>query len=71
MHLQGDNSSCPDMDFTVRAILVSSKRYQSVAALTYALLATWFALDEDVVRRPCHFVTSRLELMVKAKRMSF
>ena len=37
----------------------------SVAALKNILLASWFALNEEVVRRSWHSVTSRLELIVK------
>jgi sensor domain CHASE-containing protein len=46
---------------------VSANSYSSVTALKNALLASWSALDEEAVRRSCHSVTSRLELMVKAK----
>ena len=59
------------MDFTIWSILesdVSVKSYSSVAALKHALLAPLSALDEEVVRRSRHSVTSRLELIVEAKR---
>ena len=65
--------SSPDinpMDFCIWSILesdVSAKSYTSVPALKDALLASWSALDEEVVRRSCDSVTRRLELMVKAK----
>ena len=58
------------MDFATWSILesnVSVKSYSSVAATKIVLLSSWSALDEEVVRRPCYSVTSRLELMVEAK----
>ena len=58
------------MDDAIWSILegdVSAKSYSSVAALKSVLLASWSALDEEVVRRSCHSVTSRSELMAKAK----
>ena len=59
------------MDFAIRSILESDNKatsYSSVAALKNARLSTsWSALDEEVVRRSCHSVTSRLELIVKVK----
>ena len=45
---------------------VSAKYYSNVTALKNGLLTSWSALDE-VVRRSCHSVTSRLELMVKVR----
>lgn len=65
--------SSPDinpMDFAIWSILesdVSAKSYSSVAVLKDALLASWSRFDEEVVRRSCHSVSSRLDLMVKAK----
>ena len=58
------------MDFAIWSIVESdvlAKSNSSVAALNYALLASWSALDEEVVRRSCHSVTSNLEFMGEAK----
>ena len=59
------SASSPDtnpMDLAIWSILesdISGKSYSSVAALTDALLAPWSALNEGVVRRSSHSVTSR------------
>ncbi|KAG1674330.1 PIN2/TERF1-interacting telomerase inhibitor 1 [Nymphon striatum] len=58
------------MDFAIWSILKSdilAKSYSSVAVLKEALLASWCTFDEEVVRILCHSVTSRLEVMAKAK----
>ncbi|KAG1655195.1 SCO-spondin [Nymphon striatum] len=67
-------SSSPDispMDFAIYSILKSdilAKSYSSFAALKEVLLTSWSTFDEELVRISCHSVTSRLEVMVKAKR---
>ena len=69
--------SSPDinpMDFAIWFILeidVSAKSYLSVAALKNTLLASWTDFDEELVQRPCHSVTSRLEIMVRTKGVHF
>ena len=67
--------SSPDpMDFAIWCIVkndVPAKYCSSVVALKNTLFVSWSALDEEVVRRSCHSVTSSMELMVKAKRCNF
>ncbi|KAG1671927.1 Protein SSUH2 [Nymphon striatum] len=66
-------SSSPDispMDFAIWSVLKSgilAKSYSSFAALKETLLASWATFYEQEVRILCHSVTSRLEVMAKAK----
>lgn len=65
--------SSPDinpMDFAIWSILesdVSSRSYPNLNSLNAAIHSAWAKLDEEVVRRSCASVTSRIKLMIKAK----
>ena len=65
--------SSPDinpMDFAIWSILesdVSTRSYPNLDSLKAAIHSAWAKLDEEVVRRSCASVTTRIELMIKAK----
>ena len=70
-------SSVPDinlMDFAIWSILesdVSTRSYPNLDSWKAAIHSAWVKLSEEVLRHSCASVTTRIELIIKAKGGDF